>query len=44
MCLRVLVYVDDLIISQTEKKKFKQYLSESFHMKDLGTLKDFLGI
>jgi len=45
--LNVLVYVDDLIISGNDHEaivKFKTYLSECFHMKDLGTLKYFLGI
>ncbi|KAG7578844.1 Zinc finger CCHC-type [Arabidopsis thaliana x Arabidopsis arenosa] len=45
--LRILVYVDDLIISgnsQEEIKTFKNYLSTCFHMKDLGFLKYFLGI
>ncbi|CAE6232436.1 unnamed protein product [Arabidopsis arenosa] len=45
--LRILVYVDDLIISGNyaeEIKKFKEYLSMCFHMKDLGFLKYFLGI
>ncbi|CAH9080820.1 unnamed protein product [Cuscuta epithymum] len=46
-CLHVLVYVDDLIIAgndSTVLHKFKHYLSTCFHMKDLGTLKYFLGI
>jgi hypothetical protein len=45
--LYVLVYVDDLIISGNDNKSivsFKSYLSTCFHMKDLGTLKYFLGI
>jgi len=45
--LNVLVYVDDLIISRNNPKaiaKFKTYLSECFHMKDLGVLKYFLGV
>lgn len=45
--LYVLVYVDDLIISgndHTTIQAFKTYLSQCFHMKDLGTLKYFLGI
>lgn len=45
--LNVLVYVDDLIISgndSTALNTFKSYLSDCFHMKDLGTLKYFLGI
>jgi hypothetical protein len=45
--LVVLVYVDDLIIAGNTPsviKRFKLYLSTSFHMKDLGVLKYFLGI
>lgn len=45
--LRVLVYVDDLIIagnSQQTIAQFKDYLSQCFHMKDLGLLKYFLGM
>ena len=45
--LNVLVYVDDLIISGNNGKaiqSFKTYLSTCFHMKDLGSLKYFLGI
>jgi hypothetical protein len=45
--LYVLVYVDDLIISGNNNKaieSFKSYLSTCFHMKDLGSLKYFLGI
>ena len=45
--LRVLVYVDDLIISGSHPvdiQKFKDYLSTCFHMKDLGSLKYFLGV
>lgn len=43
----VLVYVDDLIIVGNHDEacaKFKQYLSQYFHMKDLGKLKYFLDI
>ena len=43
----VLVYVDDLIISGNDGEtigQFKTYLSNCFHMKDLGALKYFLGI
>lgn len=43
----VLVYVDDLIICgnhPTAIHKFKAYLSTCFHMKDLGSLKYFLGV
>ena len=45
--LHVLVYVDDLVIAGNDSKaitKFKEYLSDCFHMKDLGPLKYFLGI
>lgn len=47
MSLRVLIYVDDLIISCNNLEvleKFKSYLSTGFHMKDLGKVKYFLGI
>jgi len=42
--LHVLVYVDDLIISRSSLDiihKFKDYLSATFKMKDLGLLKFF---
>lgn len=45
--LRILVYVDDLIISGDSSHaihSFKTYLSTCFHMKDLGILKYFLGL
>ncbi|XP_021727142.1 uncharacterized protein LOC110694270 [Chenopodium quinoa] len=45
--INVLVYVDDLIISRNNSaalRAFKAYLSDYFHMKDLGTLKYLLGI
>ena len=45
--LVVLVYVDDLIIcgnNSTFIQHFKDYLSQCFHMKDLGFLKYFLGV
>ncbi|CAH9143337.1 unnamed protein product [Cuscuta epithymum] len=45
--LNVLVYVDDLVISGNDSDaiaSFKAYLSDCFHMKDLGNLKYFLGI
>lgn len=45
--INVLVYVDDLIISGNDSAAltlFKAYLSDCFKMKDLGTLKYFLGI
>lgn len=44
--VRVLVYVDDLIIAGNNLSmmmKFKAYLSEFFKMKDLGKAKYFLG-
>ena len=47
MQLNVLVYVDDLVISGNDHAsivQFKAYLSNCFHMKDLGTLKYFLGV
>lgn len=47
MSLRILVYVDDLIISGDSSQainSFKAYLSTCFHMKDLGILKYFLGL
>ncbi|KAL1191224.1 Retrovirus-related Pol polyprotein from transposon RE2 [Cardamine amara subsp. amara] len=43
----VLVYVDDLILAADSLvflDEFKTYLSDCFHMKDLGVLKYFLGI
>ena len=43
----ILIYVDDLMIcgnSATEIDKLKSMLSSHFHMKDLGTLRYFLGI
>lgn len=45
--LRVLIYVDDLLICGNHPRmlqKFKEYLSKCFAMKDLGKLKYFLGI
>lgn len=45
--LRILVYVDDLIISGDSTdaiRSFKTYLSTCFYMKDLGALKYFLGL
>ncbi|KAG7578293.1 Retrotransposon Copia-like N-terminal [Arabidopsis thaliana x Arabidopsis arenosa] len=47
MQLFVLVYVDDLLIGGNDLngvQEFKGYLSECFHMKDLGAMKYFLGI
>ena len=45
--LSILIYVDDLIISDNDSaacNAFKQYLCSCFHMKDLGVPKYFLGI
>lgn len=45
--LCVLIYIDDLLIivnSLSVITKFEASLSAIFHMKDLGTLKYFLGI
>ncbi|GJT37175.1 retrovirus-related pol polyprotein from transposon TNT 1-94 [Tanacetum coccineum] len=45
--LNVLMYVDDLIVSGNDHEaitQFKTYLSNCFHMKDLGNLKYFLSI
>ncbi|KAJ4782637.1 Retroelement pol polyprotein-like [Rhynchospora pubera] len=45
--LAILVYVDDLVIAGNDSaaiSKFKEYLHGTFHMKDLGALKYFLGI
>ncbi|KAG7564441.1 Ribonuclease H-like superfamily [Arabidopsis suecica] len=45
--LRILVYVDDLIISGNSPsaiQEFKDYLSTCFYIKDLGLLKYFLGL
>lgn len=47
VCLHVLIYVDDLIIAGNDSAaiaRFKAQLSSCFHMKDLGSLKYFLGI
>ncbi|KAG7552999.1 Retrotransposon Copia-like N-terminal [Arabidopsis thaliana x Arabidopsis arenosa] len=47
MEIRVLVYVDDLLICGNDEymlRKFKEYLGRCFFMKDLGRLKYFLGI
>ncbi|KAF5815624.1 putative RNA-directed DNA polymerase [Helianthus annuus] len=43
----LLVYVDDIVITgnnNVEIEKVKQMLSDTFHIKDLGILKYFLGI
>ena len=45
--VRVLIYVDDLIVTGNNLDmmvKFKKYLSDCFHMKDLEKAKYFLGI
>jgi len=44
--LNVLVYEDDLISRNNHEAivKFKSYLNECFHMKDLGVLKYFLSV
>ena len=45
--LRVLIYVDDLVLASNDLDlltKFKSYLGKCFKMKDLGRLKYFLDI
>ncbi|KAJ1704540.1 hypothetical protein LUZ63_004319 [Rhynchospora breviuscula] len=45
--IAILIYVDDLVVAGNNSDAihdFKQYISEVFHMKDLGALKYFLGI
>ena len=45
--LYILVYVDDLVIAGNSCNaiaEFKAYLSNCFHMKDLGKLKYFVGV
>ncbi|KAJ4765650.1 Retroelement pol polyprotein-like [Rhynchospora pubera] len=45
--IAILIYVDDLVIAGSDSNAvhaFKRYMSEVFHLKDLGTLKYFLGI
>lgn len=47
VCLHILIYVDDFIITSNDNstlQRFKNYLHKCFHMKDLGKLKYFLGI
>lgn len=46
VCIHILIYVDDFIIAcndTTALQEFKDYLHRCFRMKDLGTLKYFLG-
>ena len=41
------MYVDDLVVTGSSSEviqEFKTHLSSCFHMKDLGTLKYFLGL
>ena len=45
--VRVLIYVDDLIVAGNDHEmleRFKKYMSKCFLMKDLGRAKYFLGI
>ena len=45
--MALLVYVDDLVLTGNDSQtcsQFKSYLSQCFHIKDLGILKYFLGI
>ncbi|KAJ3699854.1 hypothetical protein LUZ61_003559 [Rhynchospora tenuis] len=45
--IAILIYVDDLVVAGNDSgaiQNFKRYMSEVFHMKDLGVLKYFLGI
>lgn len=45
--IHILTYVDDFILASNDLstlQKFKNYLGQCFHMKDLGKLKYFLGI
>ncbi|KAJ4768963.1 Retroelement pol polyprotein-like [Rhynchospora pubera] len=45
--IAILIYVDDLVVAGNDSSAihdFKKYMSEVFHMKDLGVLKYFLGI
>lgn len=45
--MAILIYVDDIILAGNDSercRKFKLYLSQHFHIKDLGTPKFFLGV
>jgi len=45
--MALLVYVDDLVLIGNDSKactKLKEYLNSYFHIKDLSSLKYFLGI
>lgn len=47
ICIHILVYVDDFIITCNDTQalqEFKDYLHKCFRMKDLGKLKYFLGL
>ncbi|XP_027343065.1 uncharacterized protein LOC113855633 [Abrus precatorius] len=47
MCIYLVVYVDDIVITgdhATRIQQLKEHLSQQFHTKDLGPLKYFLGI
>ncbi|GJS25028.1 retrovirus-related pol polyprotein from transposon TNT 1-94 [Tanacetum coccineum] len=46
-CILLVVYVDDIVITGSDKariKKLKSFIGTCFQMKDLGSLKYFLGI
>ena len=45
--MALLVYVDDIVLMGNDAntcRKFKEYLNHCFHIKDLGSLKYFLGL
>lgn len=47
ICLHILIYVDDFIVASNNLstlQRFKNYLHQCFHMKDLGKLKYFFRI